>query len=211
MSALRDLVLATAGVLLPLVAPARAMASIDLDPPPEGRFVVDRAELLELQQERQIDERAASLLAEHGTTLVVVTIGAMADHWPHGDIRIETFAHLLFDQWQVGDAEIRGETWNTGIMLLVSRDDRAARIQLGAGWGRAMDERCRRIMDEVIVPRFRRGRLGEGIVEGAAALDEMARGRRCPLRAPGRPRRWRTSPRDPAQAPRRRDAGAAWG
>ncbi len=199
--------------------PARPVAAsvIALDPPPEGRFVLDRAELLGDAGGSSVQEIAAALLAEHETPIFVVTIRAMADHWPHGEIRIETFAHLLFDQWEIGRAELGGEVWNTGILLVVSRDDRAARIQLGAGWAREKDGECSRIMDGLIVPKFRQGRFGEGIIAGVRALDAMARGKPLPAQAPrggiskpsSAPARAPPSPGSGATASRR-SGGFSW-
>ncbi len=37
-----------------------------------------------------------------------VTINSMADHNGEG-MRIETFARLLFDQWEIGHAELRAD------------------------------------------------------------------------------------------------------
>jgi uncharacterized protein len=71
-------------------------------------------------------------------------------------------------------------------LLLVSKGDRKARIELGAGWGRREDELCRQIMDEQIVSRFRDGRYSEGILAGVESLDKMAR----KLELPKRPRPW---------------------
>jgi uncharacterized protein len=164
-----------AALLAGSVTAAAAGSTIALDPPSGGSFVLDRADLLSRQEEQAIDRECAALLDERAVALVVVTVGSMADHWPHGTIRIETFAQLLFDQWGVGSAELDGRAWNNGILLLVSRDDRKARIQLGGGWGAEYDERSRRIMDEEIIPEFKRGRHGAGIVLGVAALDAMAR------------------------------------
>ena len=100
----------------------------------------------------------------------------------HGadDMRIETFARLLFDQWQIGNAEIAGQSWNTGILLFVSRDDRAARIELGAGWGHDKDPLCSQIMKDQIGTRFRQGQFSGGILAGVEALDKMAHGMKLP-------------------------------
>jgi uncharacterized protein len=95
-------------------------------------------------------------------------------------------ATLLFDQWGIGLASLEGQEWNTGILLLISRDDRKARIELGGGWGRREDELCRQIMDNLIIPEFKQGRFSEGIVSGVEGLDKMAR----KLELPSRPRPW---------------------
>jgi uncharacterized protein len=160
-----------------------AAATIALDPPPEGQFVLDLTDLLTREEEQAVNRKCTLLFDEQATPIVVVTIDSMADHWPHGAIRIETFAQLLFDQWEIGAAEIDGHAWNNGILLLVSKGDRKARIQLGGGWGPEFDERSRRFMDGEIVPQFKKGRYGAGIVAGVGALDAMARSGRPLARA----------------------------
>jgi uncharacterized protein len=103
----------------------------------------------------------------------------MAEHGGAG-MRIETFAKLLFDQWQIGPENINRQNWNRGILLLVSKGDRRARIELGAGWKHDEDAQCRKIMEEQIVPRFKQGDFSAGITAGAEALEKMARGLALP-------------------------------
>ncbi|MFN9049475.1 MAG: TPM domain-containing protein, partial [Planctomyces sp.] len=64
----------------------------------------------------------------------------------------------------------------------VSKEDRAARIQPGAGWGTADNLRFQQIMDEHMVPQFKQGQFAQGIVGGVIALDKMARGLKVPAR-----------------------------
>jgi uncharacterized protein len=125
------------------------------------------------------------LLTDKATPIIVVTIDSMAKHGGEG-MRIETFALLLFNQWEIGHAKLQGQNWNTGILLLVSRGDRKARLQLGAGWSRDHDAVCDRIMQEQIIPRFKEENYSGGIVAGVEALDKMARG----LELPTKPRPW---------------------
>ena len=125
------------------------------------------------------------LLKKKATPIIVVTIQSMAQHGG-GGMRIETFARLLFDQWQVGHERLGDTSWNTGILLLVSKGDRKARIELGAGWAHDKDDVCLKIMDDLIVPDFKADKFSEGIVAGVEALDKMARG----LKLPTRPRPW---------------------
>jgi uncharacterized protein len=124
-------------------------------------------------------------LTNKATPIVIVTIKSMAEYGGAG-LRIETFARLLFDQWQVGVAKLNNQNWNTGILLLVSAGDRAARIELGAGWAHEKDQLCQQIMDEQIVPRFKQGDFSGGISSGVQSLDAMARG----LALPAAPTPW---------------------
>ena len=169
-----------------LLAAAPALAlGITLDPPGDREFVRDLAEMLDAESKEHIREVCDRLLTDKATPIIVVTINSMAQHGGD-DMRIETFPTLLFDQWQIGHAKLGGQDWNTGILLLVSRDDRKARIELGAGWGRREDALCRQIMDEQIIFYFKQGKFSEGIVAGVEALDKMAR----KLELPTRPRPW---------------------
>ncbi|HEX5443588.1 MAG TPA: TPM domain-containing protein [Pirellulales bacterium] len=147
--------------------------------PGERDFIVDSADLISSADEQHIRQLATKLLNEKATPIIVVTIESMAQYGGAG-MRIETFAHLLFDQWAIGQAKLDGQLWNTGILLLVSRDDRKARIELGAGWKHEQDALAQQIMNEQIVPRFRQGDFSGGIVAGVEALDKMARGLELP-------------------------------
>lgn len=152
---------------------------IRLKRPGEREFILDRAELISSADKERIRQIADKLLNDKATPIIVVTIESMAQYGGAG-MRIETFARLLFDQWAIGQAKVGGQLWNTGILLLVSRDDRKARIELGAGWKHDQDSLALQIMDEQIVPRFRRGDFSGGIVAGVEALDKMARGLELP-------------------------------
>ena len=163
-----------AAALLAAALPVRADL-ITLDPPGDREFVRDLAGLISEADRAAIRQTCDRLLKDKATPIIVVTIESMAKHGPQG-LRIETFAQLLFDQWGVGHAQLAGKPWNTGILLLVSRDDRKARIQLGAGWGRDKDAACQAIMDGRIIPQFKAGDFSGGIRAGVEALDKMARG-----------------------------------
>ena len=152
---------------------ARAI-EIDLERPGDREFVRDMAGMLDAATKQRIQKKCDSLLTEKATPIIVITIDSMAARGAPG-LRIETFATLLFDQWGIGQAAINGQDWNTGILLLISRDDRKARIELGGGWGRREDDVCREIMDDHIIPQFKRGDFAAGIEAGVDGLDLMAR------------------------------------
>jgi uncharacterized protein len=160
-------------------------ATITIERPGDREFVRDLAGMIDAADEEKIRALCDKLLTDKATPIIVVTIESMAKHGGEG-MRIETFATLLFDQWQIGHAKLGGQNWNTGILLLVSKGDRKARIELGAGWGREQDALCDQIMQEQIIPHFKEREFSGGIVAGVEALDKMARG----LELPTRPRPW---------------------
>jgi uncharacterized protein len=152
---------------------------IDLDPPGPREFILDKANVLDSATKDKLQKTCDKLLTDKATPIVIVTINSMAEH-DGGSLRIESFARLLFDQWQVGIAKLGNQNWNTGILLLVSVGDRKSRIELGAGWGREKDQICQQIMDERLIPRFRQGDFNGGISSGVEALEAMARGKELP-------------------------------
>lgn len=156
----------------------------DLEPPGEREFVSDTAGLLDEASVTRIREVCDKLLTDKATPIIVVTIESMAQHGGGRNMPIETYAALLFNQWQIGHAKLEGQDWNTGILLLVSKGDRRARIELGAGWGRSENQICQLIMDDHIIPQFKQADFAGGIVAGVEALDKMAR----KLELPSRPR-----------------------
>ena len=176
--------LAAAIVFLCDSVPANAL-ELTVDRPGDREFVRDLANMIDPADEDRIRQICDRLLTDKATPIIVVTIESMAKHGG-SDLRIETFATLLFDQWQVGLKKLGNQEWNTGILLLVSRDDRKARIELGAGWGRTEDALCQQIMDGHIIPQFKQGQFSAGIAAGVEALDKMGR----KLELPTVPRPW---------------------
>lgn len=181
--------LTLAAVLSVLIGPATEPAhaqqadqysvQIDLQRPGEREFILDRADLLTDEEEDQIRQLADRLLTDKGAPIIVVTINSMAEHSKVAR-NIEAFAMMLFNQWGVGYEKLGGNSWNYGILLLVSKNDRRARIELGADWRHEKDQLCQQIMNDRIVPRFKQGDFGGGIVAGVEALDQMARGLQLP-------------------------------
>ena len=156
-----------------------AAQQLDLAPPPEGQYVLDYAGLIDPEDEQEINEIAAASLAEKVIPIITVTIEDMAQYGGAG-MRIETFATLLYNQWEIGYERVNDEYWNKGILLIVSHEDRVARIELGDGWDREHDTTAREILDERIIRNFKQGNFSAGILSGVEALDAVARGEKLP-------------------------------
>jgi uncharacterized protein len=162
-------------ICLLALATSAAASPIELRPPGAREFILDRAEMIEATDETRIRELCDRLLTEKATPIIVVTIESMAKYTTD-EISIEEFAGRLFDQWQIGHAQINGQDWNTGMLLLVSKLDRKARIEFGAGLGHRYDAQAQEIMDSLIIPNFKGGKFSTGIVSGVEGLDQIARG-----------------------------------
>ncbi len=81
---------------------------------------------------------------------------------------IEQFAIRVAEAWKLGRKGV-----DDGAILLVAKDDRKLRIEVGYGLEGALpDATANRIIDEVIVPKFRAGDFHGGIDAG---VDRMLR------------------------------------
>ncbi|GMW03295.1 MAG: hypothetical protein AMXMBFR84_44290 [Candidatus Hydrogenedentota bacterium] len=169
------LILVTCLAIASMQAASAQERTINLDPPGDREFLLDLADMVDEADEQSIRDRCSQVLGDTAIPIVVVTIESMAQYGPPG-IRIETFATLLFNQWGIGHPEWKGQSWNRGVLLLVSEQDRKARIELGADWAHEYDAVCQEIMDKQIVSRFRQGQFSKGILAGVESLDNMSRG-----------------------------------
>ena len=167
-------ILLTLVSLLILLVPLCSFGATFPDKPPSENYYVDEAGLINPETGKQIDDTAAALLGEEKIPLYVVTINSLAGH-DAVTLSIEQYATALFNNWGIG-----WQDRNYGILLLISKGDRKARIELGVDWGREFDYQARQVMDELIVPAFKRGDFSGGIVDGVRGLDAMARGLELP-------------------------------
>lgn len=166
----------TWGSILALLVPMWAFAAIFPDKPPSEHYYVDEAGLIDVETGGRIDKTASALLAEESIPVYVVTISSLAAY-DAVTLSIEQYATELFDHWGIG-----WEDRNYGVLLLISSGDRKARIELGAGWGHEYDYQAQQVMNELIVPAFKRGDFSTGIADGVRGLDAMARGLALPER-----------------------------
>jgi uncharacterized protein len=166
-------------VMTGLIAPMALAEITNLNPPEERGFVVDSANILTAESVAEIQAIADQLLTDTAIPIIVVTIQSMSSHGG-SNMTIETFSTQLFNEWQIGHPVVNGQSWNRGILLVVSSGDRKARIELGADWAHDFDPICQRIMDEQIIPNFKEGNYPQGIIAGVVGLEHMARGLELP-------------------------------
>jgi uncharacterized protein len=142
--------------------------------PPAGVFHLDEAGVLGAAETLEVDRIAAELLASEDIPILAVVLQDLASYGAAG-YTIERYAREPFDHWGIGS-----QAHNYGMLLLVSVADRAARIELGAGWGHDHNDRAQHVMNTLIVPEFRDRRYSEGVLAGVRGMDAMARGLALP-------------------------------
>jgi uncharacterized protein len=97
---------------------------------------------------------------------------------------IEQYALRVAEQWKIGREKV-----DDGAILVVAKDDRALRIEVGYGLEGALnDATASRIIREVIVPRFREGDFFGGISAGLERVMRVIDGEPLPEAARAAPR-----------------------
>ncbi len=173
---LKTFKIVTAALIFLIVSvwPLKGFA-VDYPSKPKGDiFVIDNANIISDSDEQIINLTSLNLRNEKSIPIVVVSIESLSQYKAE-DLSIEAYARALFDEWEIGHAQ-----YNYGMLLLVSKDDRKARIELGADWAGAGNENATYLMDKIIIRRFRLDKFSEGIREGVMGMDAMARGNTLP-------------------------------
>ena len=134
-------------------------------PQPDAGYVTDKANILSKKDENRIERWLWDIEKKTKVEIIVVTISSIKDFEGTPNHTIEEFATALFNKYGIGNLPA-----NNGVLLLVSVGDRKARIELGAGYGHARDADARRIMNGVIVPKFKNTDYAGGITEGVKAI-----------------------------------------
>ncbi len=142
-------------------------------PQPGAGYVTDHADVLTDDEEERIEKWLWQVEHRSEVEIIVVTIDSITDYPGTENESIESFATELFDTYGIGNmAE------NNGVLLLIAKEDRKARIELGEGYGDSRDGDAKRIMNNVIVPEFKRGDYATGISNGVEAIIEEFAGMR---------------------------------
>jgi uncharacterized protein len=148
--------LACAMVLLMM---ALAEAAAPIFPALTGR-VVDEAGILSPGTRGRLDDELARHEQATGEQVVVVTLASLQGY------PIEDFGYQLGRQWGIGQ---RGR--DNGALLIVAPKEHKTRIEVGYGLeDRLTDAQSRIIIEQVMLPAFRRGDYDTGVLDGAAAV-----------------------------------------
>ena len=154
-------------VLLPWAAAALEVPAL------KGR-VNDYGGMLPPEAESRIETLLKDLEEKDSTQVVVLTVPSL-----DGD-SLEDFSMRVAERWKIGRKGL-----DNGAILVIARDDRKVRIEVGYGLeGRLTDLTAGRIIRDRIVPEFRAGRFDQGVLNGVVALTEVVRGE---FQAPAQP------------------------
>ncbi|GAB2178613.1 hypothetical protein DLREEDagr8_41710 [Dongia sp. agr-C8] len=156
--ALRQGILAGLLLAVALIGTAQALST-----PERSGWVTDEAGILDPQLESDLARRLMELQRRTGVEVIVVTLQSL-----HG-ASIETWGDMLGESWNVGRAEGK----DSGALLIVAPNDRKVRIAVGYGLGyRLSDSDAVSIIQDRILPYFRRGDFAGGVDDGVTAIFE---------------------------------------
>lgn len=145
---------------------ARAEVAV---PEPRAR-VTDLTGTLDSAQVSAIETRLSDFEKEKGSQIAVLIVATTQPE------AIEQYALRVVEAWKLGR---KGA--DDGILLLVAKDDRTVRIEVGYGLeGTVSDARAKRLIEEEIVPRFRQGDFAGGIDAGVTRLISLIKGEALP-------------------------------
>lgn len=132
--------------------------------------ITDQTQTLSQDTLAQLEARLRAFEARKGVQLAVLMVRSTAPE------PIEQYALRVAEQWKLGRQRV-----DDGALLLVAKDDRAMRIEVGYGIeGALSDVIARRIIDEQITPRFRSGDFDGGITAGVEQMIRVIDGEALP-------------------------------
>ena len=144
-------------------------------PPLTGR-VVDQTATLSSSDIASLDRTLKDFEARKGSQIAVLIVPTTQPE------TIEQYSLRVAEAWKIGRKKI-----DDGAILVVAKDDRKLRIEVGYGLeGALTDATAKRIIDEVITPKFRSGDFAGGISDGVNRILRVVDGE--PLPAPEQPR-----------------------
>jgi uncharacterized protein len=157
---------ALAGSLAVLPAPTHAEVPV----PPLKARVTDLTGTLNAAQASELEARIAAYEARRGSQMAVLLLPSTKPE------EIEQYSIRVADAWKIGRKGV-----DDGLILIVAKDDRRLRIEVGYGLeGVIPDSVARRVIDERITPRFRAGDFYGGVRDGVDQLIRLAEGEKLP-------------------------------
>jgi len=152
-------------ILLLFLLPLTGLLAKDV-PYLAGR-VNDQANLIPQDQRQKIEAQLAQLEKETGDQVVVLTVDSLEGE------PIEDYANKVGRTWALGQ---KGK--NNGAILLVSKQDRKMRIEVGYGLEPVLtDIQTSIIQNQIIIPHFKQEDYGGGIAAGVDAILTTIQGK----------------------------------
>ena len=136
--------------------------------PVDGIYVSDRGVVLTVQEQKDVNKAAAKVKFTSGLPVYVVTISSLERMGADPALGLDPYARELFKHWSVASAKE-----DRGVLMVLSRDDRQARVLLGAGWPAVQQVTAKAAADEILLPALKTGRVGDSVLAAINHIDAM--------------------------------------
>ena len=149
---------------LAMLTPAHAAKPAEglVPVPPLQSRLTDLTGTLSADQQASLEQSLRSFEARKGTQIAVLMVPTTKPE------EIEQYALRVVEQWKLGRKKV-----DDGALLLIAKDDRTLRIEVGYGIeGPLNDATAKRIVSDVIAPRLKQGDYFGGV---SAGIDQMVR------------------------------------
>ena len=155
---------AAIGLTLALLVPCISSAQVSV--PPFVGHVTDQTGTLTTEQRSTLEQSLTAFEARNGTQLAVLIIPTTQPEV------IEQYALRVAEQWKLGRQKV-----DDGVILVVAKDDRTLRIEVGYGLeGALSDIVSKRIISDTIVPLFKQGDFYGGLQSGVEQIMRVVDG-----------------------------------
>ncbi len=173
-----------AWLLFLLLAPSAWAASAATEVPVLQQHVTDLTGTLSPAQIAELEAPLAALEQSKGSQVMVLLVPST------GDQAIEEYSLAVVEKNKVGRHKI-----DDGLLLLIAKDDRKARIEVGYGLeGAVTDALSSRVIHEYLAPRFRAGDYFGGIRDATGVLVKLVNGEALPAPMAADTRQQRSPP-----------------
>jgi uncharacterized protein len=145
-------------------------ARAELAVPPLVTRITDQAGLLTAAQRQQLEQTLSDFEAAKGSQVAVLTVASTQPE------TIEEYGIRVATAWKLGRKGV-----DDGALLLIAKDDRKMRIEVGYGLeGAIPDAVAKRVIAEIITPYFKQGDYFGGIQAGVSRLIRLIEGEALP-------------------------------
>ncbi len=149
---------------------AATLAFADVAIPSLKARVTDLTATLSSQQQAALEQTLAAFEARKGSQIAVLIVPTTQPE------AVEQYAVRVEESWKLGRKGI-----DDGALLLVAKDDRKLRIEVGYGLeGVLNDATAKRIIADEITPRFKQGDFYGGINAGVERMIKVIDGEPLP-------------------------------
>jgi uncharacterized protein len=149
---------------------AALVASANVAVPPLTARVTDLTGTLSGGAVNRIEGKLAQLEAKKGSQIAVLIVPTTQPE------DIEQYGIRVAEQWKLGRKGV-----DDGAILLIAKDDRRVRIEVGYGLEGALpDAIANRIIDETVTPHFKSGDFDGGVEAGVDQMISVVNGEPLP-------------------------------